>query len=79
MVALVEITCLQKARYLKYKALRIYHAVPVIILSLAFFTEDPDMVRDKVNIFQLDDFTLYITCTSLLPVPIYSFTTFSWL
>ena len=43
--------CLHKARELRYKFPYISHVVADLILNLKFFTEDPYLVGDTVNIF----------------------------
>ena len=49
-VASLEISY-NKARYIRYKASRISHAVAGLMISLALYTEDPVGVGDTVNFF----------------------------
>ena len=53
-----EIACRESARALRCKALRVTHAVAVLLLGLHLYTEDPDCVNDTVNIFQFPDLSL---------------------
>ena len=54
----LEIACRESARDLRYKAPRVTHTVEVLLLGLHFHTEDPDCVKDTVNIFMFPDLSL---------------------
>ena len=43
--------CQNKAREMRYKAPRISHIISGLLLSLYLYTEDPERVGDKFNIF----------------------------
>ena len=49
----LDIDCQNKARELRYKATRISHIVAGLLLSLAFYTEDPDGIGNTATIFLL--------------------------
>ena len=54
----LEIACLARAQYLRIKPPNITHTVEVLLLGLAFHTEDPDILSDTVNIFMFPDLSL---------------------
>ena len=47
----LEMACQNKAREMRYKAPRISHIISGLLLSLYLYTEDPERVGDKFNIF----------------------------
>ena len=53
----MEAACLQTAEQMCSRVPRIPHAVAVMVLDLAFYTEDPYSMEDAVNIFIFLDLT----------------------
>ena len=54
----LEISCHTNAGSLQLNPPNITHMVSVLLLGLAFHTEDPDRVSDAMNIFMLPDLSL---------------------
>ena len=47
----MEVACLRTVEHLRFQEPRISHAAVVLVLGLAFYSEDPDDVGDDINIF----------------------------
>ena len=47
----MEVACRRKAEHLRFRVPHISHTVVVLVLGLAFYSEDPDGVGDAVNVF----------------------------
>ena len=47
----MEETCRQTAEHLRFRAPHISHAVTVLILGLAFYSEEPYVMGDTINVF----------------------------
>ena len=47
----LEMACQNTVREMRYKAPRIPHIISGLLLSLYLYTEDPERVGDKFNIF----------------------------
>ena len=45
------------AESLRFRPPRIYHAVAVIVMALAFHIEDPDRAGDALNVFLFPNFS----------------------
>ena len=46
---------------------KIFHAVTVLVLGLAFYSEDPDGLGDAINIFLFPDLSLIASSKAELP------------
>ena len=51
----MEVDCWRIAKSLRFRPLRIPHAVAVMMMELAFHNKDPDRVGDALNIFFFPD------------------------
>ena len=64
----LDITCLTQVQALRLKPPKITHSVAVLLLSLAFHTEDPNGVSDATYIFMFPDLSLLVGTEAALVV-----------
>ena len=54
----MKAACRRTAEHLRFRSPSISHSVAILVLGLSFYSENPDIVCDTINVFMFTDLSL---------------------